>query len=150
MKDKIAGFRSLCKTHIAVDLPLEDNSDDNASRKQPSSSTTLSKSSVDNSLPDTPRLSSSKVYPMFKTQAEKQEAIRWHKINASHDEKISLSAFFKYGIQFHPVKGESEVHRSVLISNVAADVTLFDLLRQIRGGGHTRCKTTTNFQHHGK
>ena len=66
---------------------------------------------------------------MFKSKTEKEKTIQLHKQNNSRDEKTDLPAFFKHGIQFHPGPESTEVYRTVLISNVASTVDLFDMIR---------------------
>ena len=77
-----------------------------------------------------PNLSSTVI---FSSQAERQRAVELNRYTAGpHD--LRFPDLFRHGIRFGPEPSQRDIYRTILVSNIPADVDITALLDQVRGG----------------
>lgn len=72
--------------------------------------------------------------PIFESHSEKQNAIKLHMQGASKSDTWTFPALFVHGLRFRPGPEDTNVYRTLLITNLPADLTLAKLLDEVRGG----------------
>ena len=93
----------------------------------------MSQSPAKNSLaPST--IGSPKVSPIFESHSEKQNAIKLHMQGLSRMDTWTVPSLFAHGLRFRPGLEGTNVYRTLLITNLPADLTLAKLLDEVRGG----------------
>lgn len=76
----------------------------------------------------TPSLKKAEVLPMIKSEHEKSTSID------AENAKLTSETFSVRSLRFYPDFGETNVHRTIVMSNLPPDVTLSELLDRVRGG----------------
>lgn len=77
----------------------------------------------------------------FANEPQRQNFIKFHKQVTGQDR--IFPEIFKHGVHFEPGPAERNVHRTVQIGNLKHDVTMAELLEQIRGGRVVDAKLST-------
>ena len=84
-------------------------------------------------LGPTLRKPSWKVNRVFSTETLQERSVDEHKRGMGPAE-YPYPELFKYGIRYVPDEEERDVYRTVLISNLPADITMHQVLDKVRGG----------------
>jgi hypothetical protein len=71
---------------------------------------------------------------LWKSREEREDAIETHRQASGRDCRAVFPDFFRYGIRYTPSETDTNYLRTVIITNLPADIDVRELLTRVRGG----------------